>query len=71
MADEQDKAAKPVETRADLYRRLAAPFDVIHKRPDGLDYITGEQCITRLNEVLGFLGWTFKVIKHGIHAEAD
>src|SRR5207302_4655236 len=26
---------------------------------------------TRLNETLGFLNWSFRIVEHGIHAEAD
>ena len=58
----------------DLYRRLAAPFDTTFKDVRGgveLEYITGEQCISRLNETLGVGGWSFLVREHGIHAEAD
>lgn len=59
---------------ADLYGRLAAPFDVTFRDLRGgveLEYITGEQATTRLNETLGFLAWSFRVLEHGIHAEAD
>jgi hypothetical protein len=58
-----------------LYRELAAPFERTHFRDGGggakLEYIDGEQCVTRLNEKLGFLNWSFTVVTHGIHAEAD
>jgi Rad52/22 family double-strand break repair protein len=63
---------RPVE--AELYSRLAAPFDVTFRDLRGgveLEYITGEQATTRLNETLGFLAWSFRVLEHGIHAEAD
>jgi hypothetical protein len=59
---------------AELYGRLAAPFDVTFRDLRGgveLEYITGEQCVTRLNETLGFMNWNFRVVEHGIHAEAD
>jgi len=59
---------------AGLYSRLAAPFDVTFRDLRGgieLEYITGEQATTRLNETLGFLAWSFRVLEHGIHAEAD
>jgi hypothetical protein len=59
---------------ADLYTRLAAPFDVTFRDLRGgveLEYVTGEQVTTRLNEELGFLAWNFRVLEHGIHAEAD
>lgn len=60
---------------AEIYTKLAAPFENTFFR-DGsggsrLEYITGEQCATRLNEALGFMGWSFRIVEHGIHAEAD
>ena len=57
-----------------LYQRLATPFDVTFRDLRGgveLEYITGEQATTRLNETLGFLNWNFRIVEHGIHAEAD
>jgi len=65
-------AFEPVE--AELYARLATPFDVTFRDLRGgveLEYITGEQATTRLNETLGFLNWSFRIVEHGIHAEAD
>ena len=62
----------PVE--AALYARLAAPFEVTFRDLRGgveLEYITGEQATTRLNETLGFLNWSFRIVEHGIHPEAD
>lgn len=54
------------------YEKLAAPFDKTHKKPvTNLTYITGEQVVTRLNEVLGWDGWSFRVLEHGFHEEAD
>jgi len=70
--DAEQSAEAPVVL--DLYRRLAAPFDTTFKDVRGgveLEYITGEQCISRLNETLGVGGWSFMVREHGIHAEAD
>lgn len=71
MSDEQ--ATRPNEWA--LYKELAAPFDRTHFRDGGgntkLEYIDGEQCVTRLNEKLGFLNWSFTVVTHGIYAEAD
>jgi hypothetical protein len=58
----------------DLYRRLAEPFETTFKDVRGgveLEYVTGEQCISRLNETLGVGGWSFLIREHGIHAEAD
>ena len=71
-ADVAGLSAPPIE--AELYSRLAAPFDVTFRDLRGgveLEYITGEQATTRLNETLGFLNWSFRVLEHGIHAEAD
>ena len=59
---------------ADVYEKLAAPFETTFKDVRGgveLEYITGEQCITRLNETLGVAGWSFTIKEHGINAEAD
>ncbi len=59
---------------ADVYEKLAAPFEETHKDVRGgvqLEYITGEQCITRLNETLGVAGWSFTIREHGINPEAD
>jgi hypothetical protein len=64
--------ATPAETA--LYGRLATPFDVTFRDLRGgveLEYVTGEQVTTRLNDELGFLNWSFRVLEHGIHAEAD
>jgi hypothetical protein len=55
----------------ETYKALAAPFETHHKRPDGLTYLSGEQIISRLNDVLGPGAWSFKVLEHGIHVEAD
>src|SRR3977135_2234195 len=58
----------------DMYERLAAPFEVTFTDTRGgveLRYITGEQVARRLNEVLGVSGWSFRILRHDIHAEAD
>jgi hypothetical protein len=68
----REAAGGPPE--AELYSRLATPFDVTFRDLRGgveLEYVTGEQVTTRLNEELGFLAWSFKLLEHGIHAEAD
>lgn len=57
-----------------LYETIARPFNVTFRDLRGgveLEYITGEQATTRLNETLGFMGWSFRIVEHGIHAEAD
>jgi len=56
------------------YDLLSAPFDVTFSDSRGgatFTYITGEQCASRLNEVLGVGAWSFRVIRHDIHPEAD
>jgi hypothetical protein len=59
---------------ADVYEKLAAPFDETFKDVRGgiqLEYVTGEQVLTRLNETLGVAGWSFTIKEHGVNAEAD
>lgn len=57
---------------AAVYAQLKAPFDRTWTDPvSGMAYITGEQCITRLNQTLGWDGWAFEVVAHGIHEAAD
>ena len=58
----------------DIYARLAAPFDVTFTDVRGgiqLTYVSGEQVVRRLNEVLGVAGWSFRVLRHDINTEAD
>lgn len=55
---------------SDLYDGLSAAFSQTHKK-NGMDYLTGEQVTSRLNEVLGFDGWSFSVVSHGYNEEAD
>src|SRR5437870_9236464 len=59
---------------ADIYAKLAAPFEITFKDVRGgveLEYITGEQCVSRLNETLGVTGWAFTLREHGVNPEAD
>src|ERR671929_1103703 len=61
-------------TSADTYARLAAPFEVTFTDFRGgveLTYVSGEQVVRRLNEVLGVSGWSFRVLRHDINPEAD
>ena len=56
------------------YGRLAAPFEVTFTDVRGgveLTYISGEQVVSRLNEVLGVAGWSFRILRHDINTEAD
>lgn len=55
-----------METR----EKLAAPFDKTFEK-NGQTYITGEQVTTRLNEVLGWDGWSFQIKMHGYDQESD
>jgi hypothetical protein len=53
---------------------LAAPFEItFHDVRAGIriEYLTGEQVISRLLEVLGPCGWSFRILEHGINSEAD
>jgi hypothetical protein len=59
---------------SDVYAQLSAPFDYTFTDVRGgveLTYITGEQCVSRLNEVLGVAGWSYRVLQHGLNVEAD
>lgn len=69
-------AGTPATDATSIYKRLAEPFprEVLHHDRRGgaeFDYITGEQCVTRLNDTLGPGGWYFKIIEHSINTEAD
>ncbi len=53
---------------------LAAEFEETFTDNRGgisLTYITGEQVISRLNEVLGVGGWDFEISEHGVNEQAD
>jgi hypothetical protein len=58
----------------DTYARLAAPFEVTFSDVRGgveVTFISGEQVVSRLNEVLGVAGWSFRILRHDINPEAD
>lgn len=59
----------------EIYAELSKEFPKTRTRSGGggiqLEYIDGEQCITRLNETLGFMNWDFRILDHGIHEQAD
>ena len=58
----------------ETHDRLSAPFDVTFTDVRGgveLTYVTGEQVTRRLNEVLGVGGWSFRILRHDVNAEAD
>lgn len=57
-----------------IYEDLAQPFDTTFKDVRGgveLEYLNGEQVVSRLNEVLGLDAWSFRVLEHGYNQEAD
>lgn len=57
-----------------IYDALAEPFAETYTRNvsgTALTYITGEQAVSRLNSILGFDGWSFRVLEHGFNEEAD
>jgi len=56
---------------SETYAALTKPFDQTFTDPRGFTYINGEQCVTRLNTVLGPGGWSFAIVDKGINAEAD
>ena len=56
------------------YAQLSSPFDVTFNDVRGgveVTFVSGEQVVTRLNRVLGVSGWSFRILRHAIHAEAD
>jgi hypothetical protein len=56
------------------YAQLTAPFEITFTDIRGgveVTFISGEQVVSRLNEVLGVSGWSFRILRHEIHAEAD
>ena len=58
----------------DIYTRLAEPFDTTQTDVRGgveITYVSQEQVVSRLNEVLGVAGWSFRVLHQEIHPEAD
>ena len=70
-------AATPGQTAQapeSTYALLAAPFEVTFTDMRGgvqVTFISGEQVVSRLNEVLGVGGWSFRILHQEIHAEAD
>jgi hypothetical protein len=53
---------------------LTAPFDTTHHDIRGgvpIEYLTGEQVISRLLAALGTCGWSFRILQHDVHLEAD
>ena len=57
---------------SEMYDKLSATFPNVHKKPGtGQEYITGEQVASRLNEVLGWDRWSFRIVEHGYNEAAD
>jgi hypothetical protein len=57
-----------------IYAQLSAPFEVTFTDVRGgveVTFISGEQVVSRLNEVLGVAGWSFRILQQEIHVEAD
>src|SRR5207302_9398423 len=62
------------EPTASTYGKLARTFDVTFSDVRGgieVTFISGEQVVSRLNEVLGVAGWSFRILRHEISPEAD
>jgi hypothetical protein len=58
----------------ETYAKLSAPFAVTYTDVRGgvaVTYVTGEQVASRLNQVLGVGGWSFRILQHDINIEAD
>ena len=62
------------EDQLATYQRLSERFATTFSDVRGgveVTFISGEQVVSRLNEVLGVAGWSFHVLRHGINTEAD
>jgi len=62
------------ESVREVYERLSEPFETTFTDVRGgveITFISGEQVVSRLNEVLGVGGWSFRIVHQEIHAEAD
>jgi hypothetical protein len=73
QADSPATSDRIVDPRK-LYTLLSAPFDPVFHDVRGsrqIEYLTGEQVISRLNRLLGFETWSFRVLEHGVEPEAD
>jgi hypothetical protein len=57
-------------TYAGLSERFETTFSDVRGGVE-VTFISGEQVVSRLNEVLGVAGWSFRVLRHDIHPEAD
>src|SRR5579859_627454 len=62
------------EDQLATYERLSERFETTFSDVRGgieVTFISGEQVVSRLNEVLGVAGWSFRVLRHDINPEAD
>jgi hypothetical protein len=70
-----DTASRTDDTdELSTYERLSERFETIFTDVRGgveVTFISGEQVVRRLNEVLGVSGWSFRILRHDINAEAD
>lgn len=57
------------ERERQIYDVLTEPFSVTHEI-NNRTYVTGEQATSRLNDVLGWQGWSFRILSHGVQPEA-
>ena len=67
-------AMTALSSRVPTYERLSEPFETTFRDIRGgveVTFISGEQVVRRLNEVLGVAGWSFRVVEHSINQEAD
>ena len=56
---------------ATIYGKLTQPFDTTFTDPRGFTYVTGEQVVSRLNDVFGPFGWSFEVVQQVHDQESD
>jgi hypothetical protein len=67
IGDDEDEPSLPPEgpppADKDIYAKLSHPFEHTFQDPNGFTHITGEQVATRLNQVLGLGGWSFRIIE--------
>src|SRR3981189_2089343 len=57
-------------TYAGLAERFETTFSDVRGGVE-VTFISGEQVVRRLNEVLGVAGWSFRIVRHDINPEAD
>ena len=60
----------PLTTYEKLSERFETTFTDVRGGVE-VTFISGEQVVRRLNEVLGVSGWSFRILRHDINPEAD